>query len=104
MNNRQAAGKSNLSKITALYERLSHDDEQQGPSNSIVHQQALLLDYAVKNNLPNPTHFSDDGWSGTRWDRPDFIRMMSEVEAGLVENLLIKDMSRLGRDRVSSKL
>ena len=86
--------------ISALYERLSHDDEQQGPSNSILNQQQLLEEYAQKHNLPCPVHFTDDGWSGTRWDRPDFNRMMEEVEAGNVKNLLLKDMSRMGRDHL----
>lgn len=95
--NRQPVSKS---VITAMYERLSHDDEQQGPSNSIVNQQALLEECAQRHNLPYPVHFTDDGWSGTRWDRPDFNRMMDEVEAGNVQNLLIKDMSRLGRDHL----
>ena len=85
-------------KISALNERLSHDDELHGESNSITTQKKMLMDYAVKNNLPNPTHFTDDGWSGTRWDRPDFVRLMDEIEAGRVENLVIKDMSRIGRD------
>jgi DNA invertase Pin-like site-specific DNA recombinase len=85
-------------KITALYERLSHDDELNGESNSITTQKRMLLDYAHKNNLPNPTHFTDDGWSGTRWDRPDFVRLMNEIDAGNVETIVIKDMSRIGRD------
>ena len=88
------------SGITALYERLSHDDEQQGPSNSILNQRQLLEDFAQKNNLVGIVHFSDDGWSGTRWDRPDFNRMMDEIQAGNVTTLLLKDMSRLGRDHL----
>jgi DNA invertase Pin-like site-specific DNA recombinase len=86
------------SKITVLYSRLSRDDELGGESMSITHQKQILENFAVKNGLPNWTHFADDGWSGTRWDRPDFIRMMDEIEAGNVETLVIKDMSRLGRD------
>ncbi|MDR1558452.1 MAG: recombinase family protein [Clostridiales bacterium] len=86
--------------ITALYERLSHDDEQQGPSNSIVNQQQLLEECAKKHNFQTIVHFTDDGWSGTRWDRPDFNRMMAEIEAGNVQNLLVKDMSRMGRDHL----
>ena len=85
-------------KITALYERLSRDDDQQGDSNSIVNQKKLLEDYAAQHNFPNPTHFTDDGISGTCFDRPGFLAMMKEVEAGNVEYLCIKDMSRLGRD------
>ena len=85
-------------KITPLYERLSRDDELQGESNSISNQKQMLEDFARRNGLPNPTHFTDDGISGTRFDRPGFLAMMEEVEAGHVEAIVIKDMSRLGRD------
>ena len=85
-------------KITPLYERLSRDDELQGESNSISNQKQMLEDFARRNGLPNPTHFTDDGISGTRFDRPRFLAMMEEVEAGRVEAIVIKDMSRLGRD------
>ncbi len=85
-------------KITPLYERLSRDDELQGESNSISHQKQMLEEFARRNGLPNPTHFTDDGVSGTRFDRPGFLAMMEEVEAGRVEAIVIKDMSRLGRD------
>ena len=85
-------------KITPLYERLSRDDELQGESNSISNQKQMLEDFARRNGLLNPTHFTDDGISGTRFDRPGFLAMMEEVEAGRVEAIVIKDMSRLGRD------
>ena len=85
-------------KITPLYERLSRDDELQGESNSISHQKQMLEEFARRNGLPNPSHFTDDGVSGTRFDRPGFLAMMEEVEAGRVEAIVIKDMSRLGRD------
>lgn len=85
-------------KITPLYERLSRDDELQGESNSILHQKQMLEEYAKRNGLPNPIHFTDDGVSGTRFDRPGFTAMMEEVEAGRVEAIVVKDMSRLGRD------
>ena len=85
-------------KITPLYERLSRDDELQGESNSISHQKQMLEEFARRNGLPNPTHFTDDGVSGTRFDRPGFLARMEEVEAGRVEAIVIKDMSRLGRD------
>lgn len=85
-------------KITSLYERLSHDDELQSESLSISNQKNMLEEYAVKNGFPNPTHFFDDGISGTRFDRPGFMAMMAEVEAGKVECIIVKDMSRLGRD------
>ena len=81
-----------------MYERLSHDDELSGESNSIVNQKKLLRDYANRHKLGNPTDYSDDGYSGTRWDRPGFMKLMEEIEGGRVENLVIKDMSRIGRD------
>ncbi len=87
-------------KITALYERLSRDDELQGESNSISNQKRLLEDYTAQHNLPTPVHFTDDGISGTCFDRPGFLAMMKEVEAGNVEYLCIKDLSRLGRNYI----
>jgi len=87
-------------KLIALYTRLSKDDELQGESNSIAMQKKILEDYARKNGFTNIRHFTDDGWSGTRWDRPDFVRLMDEIEADNVSVLLIKDMSRLGRDHL----
>ena len=84
--------------ITPLYERLSRDDELDGESNSISHQKQMLEEYARRNGFPRPTHFTDDGISGTRFDRPGFTAMMEEVEAGHVETVIVKDMSRLGRD------
>jgi len=91
-------GRSGTDKVTALYERLSRDDELQGDSNSIVMQKKILEDFAQKNGFKNIVHFTDDGWSGTRFDRPSFTRMIEEVEAGNVGAVIIKDMSRLGRD------
>ncbi len=85
-------------KITALYERLSHDDELQGESNSISNQKRLLEDYAKRNGLGNIRHFTDDGISGIRFDRPGFVAMLEQVEKGNVGAVCIKDMSRLGRD------
>lgn len=85
-------------KITPLYERLSRDDDLQGESNSIKSQKKQLEDYAKRHRLSNPVHFTDDGVSGTRFDRPGFTAMMEEVEAGRVECIVVKDMSRIGRD------
>lgn len=85
-------------RITALYERLSHDDELQGESNSITNQKKMLELYAEDNNLTPFRHFTDDGISGTRFDRPGFMAMMKEVEAGNIGTIIIKDMSRMGRD------
>lgn len=88
----------NFEKITALYERLSRDDELEGESNSIVNQKKILEEYASKNNLTNIIHFTDDGISGTQFDRPGFMEMMNEVNAGNIGCIIVKDMSRLGRD------
>ena len=85
-------------KITALYERLSRDDELQGESNSISNQKRMLSEFAKQHNLPCPKHFTDDGISGTRFDRPGFVAMMEEVNKGSVEAIVVKDMSRMGRD------
>ena len=88
----------NFEKITALYERLSRDDELQGESNSIVNQKKILEEYASKNNLSNIIHFTDDGISGTQFDRPGFMAMMNGVNSGNIGCIIVKDMSRLGRD------
>ena len=90
-------------KITALYDRLSRDDfgkddDQQRESNSISNQKAMLEEFAARQGFTNIVHFTDDGISGTCFDRPGFLAMMKEVEAGNVEYLCIKDMSRMGRD------
>ena len=85
-------------KFTALYERLSHDDELQGESKSITNQKKMLENYAEDNNLTPYLHFTDDGISSTWFDRPGFVSMMKEVEAGNVSTIVIKDMSRMGRD------
>ncbi len=87
-----------MNGITALYERLSRDDELQGESNSIVNQKKILEEYAAKNNLTNTIHFTDDGISGTQFDRPGFMAMMEQVNRGNVGCVIVKDMSRLGRD------
>lgn len=89
---------SRKQKYTALYERLSHDDELVGESNSISNQKKLLMDYAEAQGLSKPRHFTDDGISGTRFDRPAFLEMMEEIEKGNIGTVLVKDMSRLGRD------
>ena len=86
------------SKITALYERLSRDDDLSGESNSITNQKKYLEDYAQKNGYTNIRHFIDDGYSGVNFNRPGFQAMISEIEAGNVETLIVKDMSRLGRN------
>ena len=85
-------------RITALYERLSRDDEMQGESNSITNQKKYLEDYAVQHGFGNIQHFSDDGYSGTNLNRPAFNSLLIEIEAGRVGTVIVKDMSRFGRN------
>ncbi len=85
-------------KIALLYERLSRDDELSGESFSIQNQKIMLEDFARRNGYLRFKHFTDDGVSGTRFDRPGFMAMMEEVEGGNVEAIIVKDMSRMGRD------
>jgi len=89
---------SEKSKITALYSRLSRDDEQVGESGSITNQKIMLEDYAAKNGFENIRHFTDDGVSGTTFERKGFRAMIEEIEAGNVGSVITKDMSRIGRD------
>ena len=93
MNNRQSQ-----EKITAIYCRLSRDDDLAGDSNSIIHQKDMLTRYARERDFPNISVYSDDGWSGTNFDRPDWKRLISDIEAGKVGIVLVKDLSRVGRD------
>ena len=85
-------------RITALYERLSRDDEMRGESNSITNQKKYLEDYAVQHGFGNIQHFSDDGYSGTSLNRPAFNSLLTEIEAGRVGTVIVKDMSRFGRN------
>ena len=90
----------NNQRITALYARLSRDDEKEGISGSIQNQKAILEKYASDNRLPNPKFFFDDGYSGVSFTRPAFMEIMELAEQGLVANLVVKDHSRLGRNRL----
>lgn len=85
-------------KITALYCRLSQEDDRAGESLSIENQKAMLLQYAREHHFPNPTFFVDDGVSGVTYDRPGFQAMLAEIEAGRVAVAITKDLSRLGRN------
>mgnify|MGYP002859940346 CR=1 FL=1 len=85
-------------KITALYCRLSNDDDLQGESNSITNQKAILLKYAQDNGFRNMQFYIDDGYSGTNFDRPDFQRMIADMENGRIGTIITKDLSRLGRE------
>jgi len=99
MNNRQSnTTVKNINKVTALYCRLSRDDESQGDSNSIKNQKSILQKYADDNGFSNTEFFVDDGYSGTNFDRPDWKRLLSQVEEGNIGTVIVKDMSRLGRD------
>ena len=87
-----------MTKITALYERLSKDDEQQGESNSITNQKSYLEEHARKNGFINIKHFTDDGYTGRNFNRPGFQALLSQIEAGNVGTVIVKDMSRFGRN------
>ena len=84
--------------MTALYCRLSQEDALDGDSNSIINQKAILSKYAKDNQYPNPQFYIDDGWSGTNFERPSFKEMIKDIEDGKVKTVIVKDMSRLGRD------
>lgn len=81
-----------------IYTRLSRDDERTGESVSIENQKKILLKYATDNGFPNPTFFIDDGVSGVTFDRPGWNEMIRLAEAGKVRTIIVKDMSRMGRD------
>mgnify|MGYP001118079643 CR=1 FL=1 len=92
------AKKTDNGKITALYERLSRDDDLTGDSNSIINQKKLLEDYAREHGFTNCVHFTDDGWSGANFERPNWKRMIAGIESGEIGYVLVKDLSRVGRD------
>ena len=89
-------------KITALYERLSRDDGQDGESNSITNQKEFLEDYAMRHGFRNIRHYTDDGVSGTTFDRSGFQTMIADMEAGRLGVIIVKDLSRLGREYIQS--
>ena len=97
MSVKQAVGQD-PNKITALYERLSRDDDQVGDSNSIVNQKKYLEGYAAQRGYTNVRHYTDDGWSGGNFDRPAWKQLVADIEDGKVAHVLVKDMSRIGRD------
>lgn len=90
--------KSLIEKWTALYVRLSRDDDNEGDSNSISHQVEILTKYAKEHDIENFKIYKDDGFSGTDFNRPGFQEMMSDIESGLVSMVVVKDMSRFGRN------
>ena len=88
----------NIEKWVGLYVRLSRDDENEGDSNSISHQIEILINYCKAHGISNYKIYKDDGYSGTNFNRPGFIEMMSDIESGLVSMVIVKDMSRFGRN------
>ena len=87
-------------EITALYCRLSQDDGREGESNSIVNQKEYLFRYAKEHGFPNPTYYVDDGYTGTNFDRPSFKKMSDDIDKGLVKTVIVKDLSRFGRNYI----
>ena len=92
------SAKQTESKITAIYERLSRDDDNAGDSNSIVNQKKYLESYAQQKGYTNCRHYTDDGWSGGNFERPAWKQLIADIEAGKVSHVIVKDMSRAGRD------
>lgn len=90
--------KNQIAGITALYCRLSRDDGMDGESKSIANQKKLLSKYAKENCFDNTRFYVDDGYTGTNFNRPGFQKMLEDIDAGFVTAVIIKDMSRLGRD------
>ena len=94
------ANRQTEEKITALYERLSRDDDLTGDSNSILNQKRYLESYAAQRGYTNIVHYTDDGWSGGNFDRPAWKRLVADIEAGKVNCVVVKDQSRFGRDYI----
>ncbi|MBQ8618001.1 MAG: recombinase family protein, partial [Clostridia bacterium] len=88
--------------ITALYERLSRDDDQQGDSNSIVNQKSYLTSYAADHGFAHCQHYTDDGFSGGNFERPGWKQLIADIDAGLVGTVIAKDLSRVGRDYIQT--
>ena len=98
--NKHKRTKNAEEQYTALYCRLSCDDDLQGDSNSIKNQKILLKQYADEHRFKNIRYYVDDGFSGTNFDRPDFKRMLADIDDGLISTVIVKDMSRFGRDHI----
>ena len=97
MNNTRPSSSAD-DKITALYCRLSQEDDLRGESNSITNQKDILRKYAADNGFRNTMYFVDDGYSGTNFNRPDWQRLIGMIDEGRIGTIIVKDMSRLGRD------
>lgn len=94
----QSKNKQDIVGITALYCRLSRDDGAEGDSNSVANQKRMLTKYAKENGFGNTRFYVDDGYTGTNFNRPGFQQMLEDIEMGYVSTIIVKDMSRLGRD------
>ena len=94
----QSKKKQKNTGITALYCRLSRDDGTEGDSNSIANQKRMLEKYAKENHFGNTRYYVDDGYTGTNFNRPSFQKLLEDIEMGYVSTIIVKDMSRLGRD------
>ena len=92
------SAKQTEGRITALYERLSRDDEPAGDSNSILNQKKYLENYAQQQGYDHVVHYTDDGYSGGNFERPAWKRLAADIEAGKVAHVIVKDMSQIGRD------
>ena len=87
-----------MPKMAALYERISRDDEKYSDSVSIAHQKLFLEKYAADHGVTHWKHYSDDGYTGANFDRPGWKQMIADIEAGLIDTVIVKDMSRVGRE------
>ena len=94
----QSKKKKDIIGITALYCRLSRDDGMEGDSNSVVNQKKMLQKYAKENGFSNTRFYVDDGYTGTNFNRPSFQQLLEDIEMGYISTIIVKDMSRLGRD------
>ena len=102
MNQNQAQYQDTGQPITALYERLSRDDEQANESLSITNQKSYLVEYAARNGFANCRHYTDDGYSGGNFDRPGWKQLIADIDAGKVDTVIAKDLSRVGRDYIET--
>ena len=102
MNQSQAQYQDTGQAVTALYERLSRDDEQANESLSITNQKSYLAEYAARNGFTNCRHYTDDGYSGGNFDRPGWKQLIADIDAGKVGVVIAKDLSRVGRDYIET--
>ena len=102
MNQNQVQYQDTGQPITALYERLSRDDEQANESLSITNQKSYLAEYATRNGFANCRHYTDDGYSGGNFERPGWKQLIADIDAGKVDTVIVKDLSRVGRDYIET--